>query len=449
MEGKSRIKSKKEGITVIALIVSIVVMIILAGVIFAIAFGEENVIREAKNATNVNAKSELLTKLRMLSSAARVKAVRENRENDLENYIEKVREELKQENGYIIEGEGENQTVKLKGQEDTKILLKDVYENKKVALTEISERRKSKDPYFDLGYEEKYKEPLVLRYNISKNRSKYYNSIYVKMIKRRTNSPYNYKPVIYAGTKSVRTAEWYERRIDDEDIRETYSANDKLSFYCMIPIEIEEGNNIPTAGGATGEFYSGYISLEIYDSQIDEILITDDIYGNSQHKVSFFDIVEFGNLGSNTGNVTIEKVSSIFNPIRYLTPDKKTGYNLLKFYKDSEPGYNDFTADKYGYYTPELFGLVPEIQEIDFDLYFKTVSKSTFENLKDLRRVKKIKTEDKSIPEGLFASNNNLEVFGGFLDVKGSFVDPGANSLFGNNSRVNRNYTVTRRQSYD
>lgn len=73
-----------------------------------------------------------------------------------------------------------------------------------------------------------------------------------------------------------------------------------------------------------------------------------------------------------------------------------------------------------GKFVNDIFKLVPDIEIIDTDLFINNVSKETFKNLTNLRKIKRliINEQEESIKEDIFDDNPNIEEF---LGIRADF----------------------------
>lgn len=140
MNKNKRKHPRHQGITLIALVVTIIVMLILTAVIVSMTFGDDGVITEAKYAEKIGTKAELESKLRLIHTSSKLKATREKVPYTYDYFVEKVKEKMG--NEYSYEPKGDSENIFYTGKNDTKILLKDIFEEKKIDLN-MSEEESS------------------------------------------------------------------------------------------------------------------------------------------------------------------------------------------------------------------------------------------------------------------------------------------------------------------
>lgn len=418
---------KKKGITLLALIVTIIVMLILVAVAVSMTFGNNGVISEAKKAEDLGSRTELVTKMKLIYSGAKLKATREGREYTYDYFLEEVENELPA--NYGITGENEEAKTYAKNDPAFKVGLIDIFNDKKIEIKgDFEEDDKMPEnlwnlpnritvtdanlPVRDKTTMVLYIDPLFdFQSGITDDDSRFGVRFNLRYAEGTTNEE---KRAIREGFKIkgrvTRGGPFDLRLTEDSQYFDLYKQVMHPSEFTQV--YYAEGYLTVDYDGPVGKLTGLTISPEIFPS---------------------IGVIEFGNLGTKT-NVTLTGVSEVFNPIRFLNNRKATGFELLK----PEPDYVRIGTNhdqERGSFTPYLFSEVPEIEHIDFDVHLNAIHPNIFAKLKNLKTMKKIVLHKGiKIPEGIFRYNKELSSFKGFYNISPRKKHP--QSLFENNPKM-------------
>lgn len=122
------VKNKRNGITLIALVITVIVLLVLAGVVFNLSMGENGILKKTKSSINAYNKQALNEELDIKYAEARIKAIEENKTINARYFADKLETEgfavvvddsdensiiIKTNDGYLVTIINDNGKVKI------------------------------------------------------------------------------------------------------------------------------------------------------------------------------------------------------------------------------------------------------------------------------------------------------------------------------------------------
>lgn len=385
----------KKGITIIALVITIIIMVILAAVVVTFSIGENGIITRARKASQDSKVVEAVEEINQIAGEVKSKADIDDEQYTYEKFIEAVRQ--KTGNKYQIAnlpyGSGNKITMG-----DTDILLERIYSGEENAT--IDKSKLGGGQMLPSGLEA----PFTPRIENPEN------ALILKIEKMFDTS---------------RASSFIDLDIEFKEGVEEYKQNQIYNDFKIALSYYNDGNPVwdpeltlgsglallyePSGynmGIASGEYFFAKIRYVGNDSdKIQQIRISarDYTIGDHYRNPHFIHhIVDFGNLGSKF-LVEIYEVGEVYNPFKVLGVDRGTGYKLEKRQVGGDRTQFDY------YYTPYLFQNLPELEKIEFVVYMKNMHENLFAANQNLKSIEGIAARYSDIPQNIFKHNKNLD----------------------------------------